>query len=98
MDEDFLLELHMEGIAYLNVTPLQMLTHLRDRWVPWLLLMLPPFWKTPHFIKRCLTFCVSQKDAQCFIKRGVFQKGGNIDITALLAECDTPWNALQMGS
>jgi hypothetical protein len=32
VDEDFLLELRVEGIAYLNVTPLQMLTHLRDRW------------------------------------------------------------------
>ena len=32
VDEDFLLELRAEGIAYLNVTPLQMLTHLRDRW------------------------------------------------------------------
>ena len=32
IDEDFLLELKEEGIAYLNVTPLQMLTHLRDRW------------------------------------------------------------------
>ena len=32
VDEDFLLELRAEGIAYLNVTPLQMLTHLRDCW------------------------------------------------------------------
>jgi hypothetical protein len=31
VNEDFLLELRAEGIAYLNVTPLQMLTHLRDR-------------------------------------------------------------------
>ena len=31
------------------------------------------------FIKRCMTFCVSQKGTQRFIKRGVFQKGGNID-------------------
>ncbi len=32
VDEDFLLELRNEGIAYLNVTPLQMHTHFRDRW------------------------------------------------------------------
>ncbi len=32
VEEDFLLELRAEGIAYLNVTPLQMLTHLRNRW------------------------------------------------------------------
>lgn len=32
VDEDFLLELRAVGIAYLNVTPLQMLTHLRNRW------------------------------------------------------------------
>jgi hypothetical protein len=32
VDKDFLLELRAEGIAYLNVTPLQMLTHLRDCW------------------------------------------------------------------
>ena len=30
-------------------------------------------------VKRCMTFCVSQKGTQRFIKRGVFQKGGNID-------------------
>ena len=30
VDEDFLLELRAEGIAYLNVRPLQMLTHLHD--------------------------------------------------------------------
>jgi len=32
VEEDFLLELRAEGIAYLNVTPLQMLTHLRNQW------------------------------------------------------------------
>jgi hypothetical protein len=32
VDEDFLLELQAKGIAYLNVTPFQMLTHLRNRW------------------------------------------------------------------
>jgi hypothetical protein len=32
VDKDFLLELRAEGIAYLNVTPLQMLTHLHNRW------------------------------------------------------------------
>ncbi len=32
IDEEFLLELHVPGIAYLNVTPLQMLTHLRNQW------------------------------------------------------------------
>jgi hypothetical protein len=53
VDEDFLLELRDEGIAYLNVTPFQMLTHLRDRW--------------------------GSMDY--------------VDITALLAECDSPWNA-----
>ena len=53
VEEDFLLEIRDEGIAYLNVTPLQMLTHLRDRW--------------------------GSMDY--------------IDITALLAECDSPWNA-----
>ena len=56
VDEDFLLELHAEGIAYLNVTPLQMLTHLRDRW--------------------------GSMDY--------------VDITALLAECDAPWNAAEV--
>lgn len=53
VEEDFLLELRDEGIAYLNVTPHQMLTHLRDRW--------------------------GSMDY--------------VDITALLAECDSPWNA-----
>jgi hypothetical protein len=53
VEEDFLLEIRDEGIAYLNVTPLQMLTHLRDRW--------------------------GSMDY--------------IDITTLLAECDSPWNA-----
>lgn len=56
VDEDFILELRAEGIAYLNVTPLQMLTHLRNRW-------------------------------------GVMDF---VDITALLAECDTPWNAAEV--
>ena len=56
VDEDFLLELRAEGIAYLNVTPLQMLTHLRDRW--------------------------GSMDY--------------VDITALLAECDAPWNASEV--
>ena len=56
IDEDFLLELKEEGIAYLNVTPLQMLTHLRDRW------------GTMDFV----------------------------DVTALLAECDAPWNAAEV--
>ena len=56
VDEDFLLELQAEGIAYLNVTPLQMLTHLRDRW------------GTMDYV----------------------------DITSLLAECDTPWNAAEV--
>ena len=32
IDEDFLLELKVPGIAYLNVTPLQMITHLRTHW------------------------------------------------------------------
>ncbi len=32
VDEDFLLELQAKGIAYLNVTPFQMLTHLRNWW------------------------------------------------------------------
>jgi hypothetical protein len=32
VEEDFLLEIRDEVIAYLNVSPLQMLTHLRDRW------------------------------------------------------------------
>lgn len=56
IDEDFLLELKVPGIAYLNVTPLQMLTHLRTRY-------------------------------------------GNIDyvdITALMAECDAPWDPTEV--
>ena len=56
IDEDYLLELKEDGIAYLNVTPFQMLTHLRDRW------------GTMDFI----------------------------DVTALLAECDAPWNAAEV--
>ena len=56
INEDFLLELKVPGIAYLNVTPLQMLTHLRDRW------------GTMDFV----------------------------DVTALLAECDAPWNAAEV--
>lgn len=56
VDEDFLLELRVEGIAYLNVTPLQMLTHLRMRW-------------------------------------GAVDY---IDITALMAECDAPWDTTEV--
>ncbi len=56
VDEDFLLELQAEGIAYLNVTPFQILTHLRN------------WWGTMDVV----------------------------DITALLAECDTPWNAVEV--
>jgi hypothetical protein len=56
VEEDYLLELRAVGIAYLNVTPLQMLTHLRNRW------------GTMDYV----------------------------DITALLAECDTPWNAAEV--
>ncbi len=56
VDEDFLLELRDEGVAYLNVTPFQMLTHLRDRW--------------------------GSMDY--------------VDITALLAKCDSPWNAAEV--
>ena len=56
MEEDFVLELRDQVTAYLNVTPLQMLTHLRNRW-----------------------------GAMDFV-----------DITALLAECDLPWNAAEV--
>ena len=56
VEEDFLLELRVVGSAYLNVTPLQMITHLRNRW------------GTMDYV----------------------------DITALLAECDTPWNAAEV--
>ena len=56
VEEDYLLELRAVGIAYLNVTPLQMLTHLRDRW------------GTMDYV----------------------------DITALLAEIDTPWNSAEV--
>jgi hypothetical protein len=56
VDEDFLLEMRDEGVAYLNVTPFQMLTHLRDRW----------------------------GSMDC------------VDITALLAKCDSPWNAAEV--
>ena len=56
VDEDFLLEIHDEVVAYLNVTPLQMLTHLCDRW-----------------------------GAMDFV-----------DITALLAKCNAPWNAAEV--
>jgi hypothetical protein len=55
VDEDFLFELQAKGIAYLNVTPVQMLTHLHN------------CWGTMDFV----------------------------DITALLSECDTPWNAVR---
>jgi hypothetical protein len=51
-----LLELQAKGIAYLNVTPVQMLTHLHD------------CWGTMDFV----------------------------DITALLFEWDTPWNAVEV--
>jgi hypothetical protein len=33
VDEDFLLELQAEGIAYLNVTQFQMLTHCGEQWI-----------------------------------------------------------------
>jgi hypothetical protein len=56
VDEDFSLELQAKGIAYLNVTPVQMLTHLHD------------CWGTMDFV----------------------------DITALLSECNTPWNAAEV--
>ena len=56
VEEDYLLELRSVGIGYLNVTPLQMLTHLRNRW------------GTMDYV----------------------------NITALLAECDTPWNAAEV--
>jgi hypothetical protein len=56
VDEDFLLELQAKGITYLNVTPVQMLTHLHNHW------------GTMDFI----------------------------DITALLSECNTPWNATEV--
>ena len=56
VDEDFLLELRDQVTAYLNITPLQMLTHLRDRW-------------------GAIDF---------------------VDITALLLECDSPWNAAEI--
>ena len=56
VDEDYLLELRAVGIAYLNVTPLQMLTHLRNRW------------GTMDYV----------------------------DITTLLAECDTLWDAAEV--
>ena len=56
VEEDFLLELRVVGSAYLNVTPLQMITHLRNRW------------GTMDYV----------------------------DITALLAECDAPWNAAEV--
>ena len=56
VDEDYILELRAEGNAYLNVSPLQMITHLRNRW------------GTMDFV----------------------------DITALLAEMDLPWNAAEV--
>jgi hypothetical protein len=56
VDKDFFLELRAEGIAYLNVTPVQMLTHLQD------------CWGTMDFV----------------------------DITALLSECNTLWNATEV--
>jgi hypothetical protein len=56
VDEDFLLELQAKGITYLNVTPVQMLTHLHNCW-------------------------------------GMMDF---VDITALLSECNTPWNAMKV--
>ena len=56
VEEDYLLELRAVGIAYLNVTPLQMLTHLRN------------CWGTMDYV----------------------------DITTLLAECDTLWDAAEV--
>ena len=56
VDEDFILELRDESIAYLNVTPIQMLTHLQNCW-------------------GSMDFT---------------------DITALMAECDSPWNAAEV--
>ena len=56
IDKDFLLELKMQGIAYLNVTPLQMITHLRTR----------------------------------------YGSMDYVDITALMAECDAPWDPTEV--
>jgi hypothetical protein len=56
IDEDFLLELKVPGIAYLNVTPLQMMTHLRSR----------------------------------------YGSMDYVDINALMAECDTPWDPTEV--
>ena len=58
VDKDYSIELGAGGIAYLNVTPLQMLTHLRERW------------GTMDYV----------------------------DITSLLAECDTPWNTAEVAT
>ena len=56
IDEDFLLELKVLGIAHLNVTPLQMLTHLRMQ----------------------------------------YGSMDYVDITALMAECDAPWDPTEV--
>ena len=56
VEEDFLLELRDQITAYLNVTPLVMLTHLCNRW------------GTIDFV----------------------------DITTLMNECDSPWNAAEV--
>ncbi len=56
IDEDFLLELKVPGIAYLNVTPLQMITHLKTR----------------------------------------YGSMDYVDITALMAECDAPWDPTEV--
>ena len=56
IDKDYLLELKQERVAYLNVTPLQMITHLRSRW------------GTVDFV----------------------------DISALITECDAPWNVAEV--
>ncbi len=56
IDEDFLLELKMPGIAYLNVTPLQMITHLWTR----------------------------------------YGSMDYVDITALMAECNAPWDPTEV--
>jgi hypothetical protein len=56
IDNDYLLELRQERIAYLNVTPMQMITHLRDRW------------GSVDFV----------------------------DISALFAACDAPWNVAEV--
>ena len=56
IDKDFLLELKVPGIAFLNVTPLQMLTHLKTR----------------------------------------YGSMDYVDITALMADCDAPWDPTEV--